>query len=228
MADTPSLWVELKHCRVDLLTSTVSPRQKPSSNKESPRQKLHETLSLKKLQFLDHLYLACSSENCIGIIDMITCDHPAIRKLSLEMEWMDMPFDTHQSISNALVKFEEVDLSNSDFSTKCWNTNGYDSDGDICYLSNPAVIDKDVTGSLMRTLLYEATHRTGSKLKIVTFCGESIQAEDDDQAVSYRSVICDYEHKFDIEVNLEWRTWTTEWTTVSKEEGEISGDEMTK
>ena len=98
VGDVPSLWVGLKHCHVDLKSAL------------SPCQKLHETLSLKKLQFLDHLYLACSEENCIEILHMIAPDHPAIRKLSLEGEWMDMYNDIHR-ISNTLVKFEEVDLT---------------------------------------------------------------------------------------------------------------------
>ena len=217
MGDTPSLWVELKHCRVDL-TSAVSPRQKSSSNKDSQRQKLHETLSLKKLQFLDHLYLVCSSENCIEILHMIAGEHPTIRKLSLEVEWMDMYHDIHR-ISKALVKFVEVDLTYCGFFSKFIDTMYDDSDGQHNYYP-PKLIDKEVTGSLMRTLLYVATHQTGSKLKMITVCGESIESEDDDldrqRVTSCISVICEYRDKYDIEVNLKWVTWVT----ISEEEEE--------
>ena len=215
MGDTSSLWVGLKHCHVDL-TNADSP----------PSQKLHQTLSLKKLKFLDHLYLACSGENCIETLRMVARDHPAIRKLTLEVEWMKMTEKTQHRMSNALVKFDEVDLTNCNFFAKCWNTNGYDSDGNVEYLSNPDIIDKDMTGLLMKTLLYESTHQTGSKLKIITFCGECIEAAKDDDFTfndrSYRCVIFDYEEKYDIEVNLEYRTAV--WETDSEEEDADSSE----
>ena len=98
MGDIPSLWIGLKRCRVDL-TSAVS-----------PCEKLHQTLSSKKLQFLEQLHLVCSRKNCIlRILLMIARDHPAIRKLSLEVDPMEMFYDSYR-ISNARDEFEEVNF----------------------------------------------------------------------------------------------------------------------
>ena len=141
MGDTPSLWAGLKHCHVDLISSKSSSnlissqsssdlissqfvppckkdltsfRSPKLSFSDSPCHKLHQTLSSKKLEFLEHLRLGCSGKDCIEILRMITRDHPRIRKVSLEMVWVDFYYKEERQLENAQMNLK-VDTTNCVF-----------------------------------------------------------------------------------------------------------------
>ena len=132
VGDTPSLWAGLKHCHVDLISSKSSSdltssqfappckkdltsfRSPKLSFSDSPCHKLHQTLSSKKLEFLEHLRLGCSGKDCIEILRMITRDHPRIRKVSLEMVWVDFYYKEERQLENAQMNLK-VDTTNCVF-----------------------------------------------------------------------------------------------------------------
>ena len=131
MGDTPSLWAGLKHCHVDLISSNTPnltsaqfapPCKKDLTSFHSPKlsfsdfrcHKLHQTLSSKKLEFLEHLHLGCSGKDCIEILRMITRDHPRIRKVSLEMVWVDFYYKEQRQLENAQMNLK-VDTTNCVF-----------------------------------------------------------------------------------------------------------------
>ena len=210
MGDTPSLWVKLKTIRVDY-SSWTSP----------PLQQLNDVLSSTKIQ---NLNLTCSSDHCLGLIRMIAQDHPQIRKLSLQTKWIDVLWEVYKDFAKTIVKFEEVDLAYSDFMIKCHNIQ-IDEDGletIIAGFNYP-----DMAGDLRKVLLSEAGRQKDSKLRTITFCGESIEELEDDQYTFFNyPVIHNFGKGRDVEVKLEYRVprWI-EASSSEPEEGLISSEE---
>ena len=104
MGERPELWAKLK------LGFYV---QLPEMEAKAQEQELLGILQLRRLQSLERLRLECRlpAKNCPPFLQTIIDNHPAVRKLSLQMSQQGtLPEEILVNLASALVKFEEVDV----------------------------------------------------------------------------------------------------------------------
>ena len=101
MGERPELWAKLKLGFFAQLGI------------EAQEQELLGILQLRRLQSLERLRLECRlpAKNCPPFLQIISDNHPAVRKLDLQMSQQGtLPEEILVNLAAALVKFEEVDV----------------------------------------------------------------------------------------------------------------------
>ena len=150
MGESGSLWTRFK---LKIWTHHATDLQMLASE-------LLQVLSLQRLTSLQYLSLqSIGWELCPPLLRVIVENHSTIRKISLDVLLPYVPFSRINELAgltSALVKFEEVDLTECDFRYMA-----ADGQGSVDW--------RDDTGAILTALLAPPVT---SKLRILTVCGD--------------------------------------------------------